>query len=163
MVENLGYSVGMGKSSGLTPNERASEMSKENSKYEYSDFYFLLVDANGYDYQVFDPNSQDGLGGNYEVAISASDFDYQVFTIHSAVRELTKFVKHHGNFTMGKDFFIKTLEITVFNRSLMGHTNLGREELENLKALINPKLIWTERPESDFRNSYNEANNYYDN
>jgi hypothetical protein len=45
----------------------------------------------------------------------------------------------------------------------MGHTNLGREELENLKALINPKLIWTERPESDFRNSYNEANNYYDN
>ena len=119
-------------------------MSKKNSRYSYQDFHFILVDAEGYEYQRFDPTDPYGIGGNFEVSIDAMDFDYQTFTIHSAVRELTKFVKHHGNFTMGKDFFIKTLEITVFDKSLMGHTNLGREELEELKALINPKLIWVD-------------------
>jgi len=119
-------------------------MSKKNSKYSYHDFHFSLVDANGYEYPMFNPNDPYGLDGYYQVSMSAMDFDYKVFTIHSAVRELTKFVKHHGNFTMGKDFFIKSLEVTAFHNQKGFYTDLNRDELQAIKALINPKLIWVD-------------------
>ena len=118
-------------------------MSKKNSRYIYEGFHFCLVDADGWEFQKFDPSNPDALGNSYDVSIDAMDFDYQVFTIHSAVRELTKKVKHHGNFTMGKDFFIKSFSGFVFDNNLGVHTDLGRDELEEIKALINPKLIWT--------------------
>ena len=126
------------------PQTKGLVMSKKNSRYVYEEFYFSLVDADGWEYQRFDPSNPQALDNSYEVSMDARNFDYQVFTIHSAVRELTKFVKHHGNFTLGKDFFIKSILCFVFDNNLGGHTDLSQDELEKLKALINPKLIWVD-------------------
>ncbi len=124
------------------PQTKGLAMSKKNLRYDYTDFEFQLVDAYGYEYPVFNPNNPDTCDGSYVVAISAWDFDYQTFTIHSAVRELTKLVKRHGNFTMGKDFFIKSFSVTVFDKSIMQHTDLSSEKILELLDLINPKLLW---------------------
>lgn len=110
-------------------------MSK-SSRYLYQEFYFYLIDANGYECEPF------GEFGNYEVSIDAMNYEYQVFTIHSAVKELTKFVKRHGNFTMGKDFFIKKFNVSVFDNQECVETDLPNERIEELKNLISPKLIW---------------------
>ena len=126
------------------PQTKGLVMSKKNSRYSYQDFHFILVDDEGYDYQRFDPKDPYGIGGNFQVSIDAMDFHYQTFTIHSAVRELTKFVKHHGNFTMGKDFFIKSLEVSVFDNQNCVHTDLQNDKVQELLALINPKLIWVD-------------------
>lgn len=124
------------------PQTKGLVMSKKNSRYEYTDFEFQLVDANGYEYEPFNPNSPETCGADYVVTISAMDFDYQNFTVHSAVRELTKLVKRHGNFAMGKDFFIKSCGVTVFDKSIMQHTDLPNEKVLELLDLINPKLLW---------------------
>lgn len=119
-------------------------MSKVNSRYTYEDFNFVLVDTEGYEYSRFDPSDPTAIGGSFEVSIEAMNFDYQTFTIHSAVRELTRFVKHHGNFTLGKDFFIKSIQVSVFDDYLGGHTDLSKDKVQELLSLINPKLIWVD-------------------
>ena len=119
-------------------------MSKLNSRYVYTDFYFYLVDSKGSAYPMFDPSDPYGIGGTYEIAISAFQYDYQTFTIHSAVRELKRIVNHHGNFSLGKDFFIKSLQVSVYDDHLCGHTDLSNDKVQELWALVNPKLIWVD-------------------
>lgn len=119
-------------------------MSKKNSRYSYGNFHFFLVDAKGSEYPAFDSSDPYGIGGTYDVSIDAWQYDYQTFTIHSAVRELKRIVKQYGNSTLGKDFFIKSLQVSVFDNQNCVHTDLPNGKVQELLALVNPKLIWVD-------------------
>ena len=126
------------------PQTKGLVMSKKNSRYSYGDFHFSLVDAKGSEYPIFDPSDPYGIGGTYDVCIDTWQYDYQNFTIHSAVRELKRIVKQHGNSALGKDFFIKSLQVSVFDNQNCVHTDLSNDKVQELLALVNPNLFWVD-------------------